>query len=227
MTCVRRGRWWMSAQMAVLVAMALLAMSCAHPLAVKNIGLYKPTFTSSQQRTITVGLSASTASPEEERLVLAVTNAMKRDGFRVTYPFFPTEESLPTVEYLVKVTTSSEYKGSGWNFLINWPGFLIWTPAWHGYRYRALYGFDVDITDTKTNTTLPRQSISVDLDIRHADMGRTWTEISWLEWSAIAFIGGLIFTRYDTDVTPLLVDATEHKIGDYVASKIAGTLSSA
>jgi len=33
--------------MAVLVATALLTASCAHPLAVKNIGLYKPTFTSS------------------------------------------------------------------------------------------------------------------------------------------------------------------------------------
>ena len=129
-----------------------------------------------------------------------------------------------TIDFLVKVKTSSEYKGSKWNFLINWPGFLIWAPAWHGYDYRAIYGFDVDITDTRTGTARPRVSIPIDLDIRHADMNRTWTELSWFEWSLIAFIGGIVFTRYDKSVTPLLINAIETHIGDYTSSKIGSTL---
>lgn len=209
------------------MAALFLISGCAHTLEVKNMGLYKPEFVNTQGGTIKVGMSAVTSTPEEERLVAAIGNNLKRDGLSVTYPFYPSEETLKSVDYAVRLTTSSQYKGSGLNFLINWPGFLVWAPAWHGYKYRAIYTFDADITDAKTNTSLPRISAPVDLDIRHADMGRTWTELSWFEWSAIAFVGGLLFTRYDSDITPELVDKTEAKISDYVASKIASALISA
>ena len=212
---------------AALFAAAILSSGCSHTLEVKNMRLYKPDFVNLQGKSIRVGLSTVTSTPEEERLVMAVSNALKREGFKITYPFYPNDENRNSVDYIVKLNCSSEYKGSGWNFLINWPGFLIWTPAWHGYKYRTFYGFDADITNTRTNESLPRISASVDLDIRHADMGRTWTELSWLEWSVIAFIGGIVFTRYDHDVTPLLLDYAEYKISDYVASKIASSLASA
>jgi hypothetical protein len=26
---------------------------------------------------------------------------------------------------------------AGWNFLINWPGFVVFLPAWVGYGYHA------------------------------------------------------------------------------------------
>src|SRR3990167_4580450 len=107
--------------------------------------------------------SSVTSSPEEERLVMATANALKRDGFKLTYPFYPSDENKAAVDFIVKLTTSSTYRGSGWNFLINWPGFLIWTPAWHGYNYGALFGFDADITNTKTNNSLPRISAPVHL----------------------------------------------------------------
>ena len=201
-----------------------LAAGCAYPLTIKNLSLYKPTSVGSVDN-IKVGLNASTSTPEEERLVMATANAMKRDGYKLSYPFYTTEESKKSVDYLVKLTTSSQYEGSGWNFLINWPGFLIWTPAWHGYNYRAIFGFDADITNLATGNQLPRISSPVDLDIRHADFNRTWTEISWLEWSAIAFVGGIIFTRYDHSVTPKLLDAAEQHIADYVASKISAAIA--
>ena len=210
-----------------LLATAALITSCAHPLEVKNMGLYKPTFINNATTGKKIGLSTGTIKPDEERFVIAIANSLKRDGFKVEYPFYPQEDNLQSIDYLIRLTTSSQYKGSGWNFLINWPGFLIWTPAWHGYKYKVLYGFDADITDTRANESLPRISTPVELNLRHADMGRTWTELSWLEWSAIAFIGGIVFTRYDHDVTPLLLDHAEYKVGDYVASKIASSLASA
>lgn len=216
---------WLSAYVAALVATTVLTSGCSHTLEVKNMRLYKPEFVNLQGKSIRVGFSAATSTPEEERLVMAVVNALKREGLQMTYPFYPNESNQTSVDYIVKLTCSSEYKGSGWNFLINWPGFLIWAPAWHGYKYRTFYEFDADITNTATNQALPRISSPVDLDIRHADMGRTWTELSWLEWSAIAFVGGILFTRYDHDVTPLVLDYAEYKVGDYVGSKIASTLA--
>ena len=209
------------------VTVLMVSSGCAHTLEVKNLDLYKAPFVNSQETKAKIGMIGVTSSPEEERLLMAAANALKRDGFRVEYPFFISDANKNAVDFTVKVSTSSACEASGWNFLINWPGFLIWTPAWHGYDYRAIYSFDVDITDTHAGTAFPRLSIPIDLDIRHAAMNRTWTEISWLEWSAIAFVGGIIFIRYDHSVTPLLINAIETKIGDYTSSKIASTLIAA
>ena len=208
------------------LAAMLLASGCSHPLVVKNMDLYKPEFINSQPRSTKIGLSSVTSTPEEERLALAVANTLKRDGFSVVHPYHASEQNRATVDYVVKLVTSSEYKGSGWNFLINWPGFLIWTPAWHGYNYRAIYGFDADVMHAASNESLPRISAPLDLDIRHADMNRTWTEVSWLEYSVIALVGGIVFTRYDQSITPQLVNSTESRISEYVASKIASSIVS-
>lgn len=210
----------------LIACLTFVATGCSHRLEVRNLHAYKPDFVDSALFGSKIGLSASTNTPEEERLVTSAANNLKKNGFQVVYPFYPNEENKNAVDFIIEIKTSSQYKGSGWNFLINWPGFLIWTPAWHGYNYRAIYGFDVGITDTKTSRTLPTLSIPMDLVIRHAAMNRTWTEISWLEWSAIAFIGGIVFTRYDKSVTPLLIDAIENKAGDYIAGKITRAIVS-
>ena len=60
----------------------------------------------------------------------------------------------------------------------------------------------------------------VNLNLRHADISRTWTEIGWLEWSVIPFIGAFVFIRYDKGVTPILMDAIQDPIGDYIAQEI-------
>ncbi len=188
---------------------------------------YKAGFLNSSPKNISVGISTSTTTPDEERFIVAVANALKRDGINVIYPFYSNEESLKTVDYVLKIATSSEFKGSGMNFLINWPGFLIFAPALFGYSYTANFNFDVDITDVKTNTTLPRINIPIEINFRHADMNRTWTEISWLEFSVIAFIGGICFIQYDKSVTPALMNSLEYKLGDYVESKIIAAVVSA
>jgi len=207
-----------------MMLMTFALAGCAHPLTIKNMSLYKGEFISSQAGDTSIGISSVTSTPEEERLLIATANALKKNGFKVSYPFYPTAEKVKNVDYVVKVAVSSEYRGSGWNFLINWPGFLVWAPAWHGYNYGAKYHFDVDLSRSGGEESLPRLSVPIDLDIRHAAMNRTWTELSWLEFSAIAFVGGILFTRYDHSVTPALVDKVEIKIGDYVASKISSAV---
>lgn len=210
-----------------LIILVVFTLGCSHDLEVRNLDLYRPVFVESPKTDSRIGLTASTNTVEETRLVEGIANSMKKNGFKVTYPFYAREENKQTVDYIVKITTSSKFRGSGWNFLINWPGFLIWTPAWHGYNYGARFDFDVDIIETKTDSALPRLSVPVDLRFRHAAINRTWTEISWLEWSVIALIGGIVFTRYDKSVTPTLLNAIENRVSDYVAGKIAMTLISA
>lgn len=211
---------------AVLLSALLVLPACSHQLQVKNMSLYQPELLGTIPSDLKVGIQYSSLAPGDERLLIQTINSLRTYGIQVVYPFATNEQSKKTVDYILRMNLTSQYDGSNTNFWINWPGFLIWTPAWHGYNYRVVYSFDVDITDAETNQALPRLRIPVDLDIRHAAMNRTWTEISWLEWSAIALIGGIIFTRYDNSVTPILLDHSERKIADYVGSKITNTLVS-
>jgi len=212
---------------ASLIIIAVVTTGCAHPLKVRNMSLYKPEFIDTQHSNIRLGIMPSTHTPAEERLVLSIANDLKRNGFGVTNPYYISEHSTQNVDYVVKITSSSEFKGSGSNFFRNWPGFILWIPAIAGYKYTAKFNFDVDVSDTRRERTLPRISIPVDLDIRHADMNRTWTEISWLEVSIIAFVGGIVFMKYDDAVTALLMDTHEGRISEYVSSKISSALIAA
>lgn len=221
-----KKRNWKCPSGALVMAVILCFSACSHRLEVKNMSLYKPVHLGSVGEDLRIGVTAASVTPEEERLLIAVINSLKQNGFFVVYPYYSQNTPKSDLDYIIGVSFSSQYHGSGWNFLINWPGFLIWTPAWHGYNYRVVYGFDVSIHDVKNQTDLPTLTIPVDLNFRHAAMNRTWTEISWFEWSAIAFIGGIIFTRYDRSVTPQLLDFAENKIGDYVGSKITAAIAS-
>ena len=118
-----------------------------------------------------------------------------------------------------------EYKGSGWNFLINFPGFLIFTPAWNGYVYRVNYDVDVLLSKASDSTKIDSFSLPIHLNVRHADFNRTWTEISYFEVGVIALVGGIVFTGYDDNVSQLVIDKIEVPIGEYVAQDIVSRLN--
>lgn len=130
-----------------------------------------------------------------------------------------------SVDYWVKMSFQPSYDGSAWNFFINWPGFLIWTPAWNGYIYKVNYLADVTITEAKTNRVIETLSIPFKFDVRHADIGRTWTEVGWLEVSIIPFISGFIFTQYDDDVSPLVPPATKDVVADNIAQQVIAKIN--
>lgn len=209
---------------ALLMCVGILSSGCSHQLQVKNLSAYRPEYIGNIPENLNVGIVSSIDGSEEQRLLISCINSLKSNGLGVVYPYNISSNSKNEVDYILKISSTSRHDGSGTNFWINWPGFLIWTPAWHGYNYQVVYIFDIDIIDSATKKSFPHLSIPVDLDIRHAAMNRTWTEISWLEWGAIALIGGIIFTKYDPTVTPLLLDYSENKIGDYVGSKITNAI---
>lgn len=106
------------------------------------------------------------------------------------------------------------------NFLINFPGFLVWAPAWNGYVYHATYDFDIRLTRADDGSLIDAWPMTVNLSLRQAELDRTWTEISWFEVGSIAFVGGIVFIQYDDDVTPLLIDEIMMPIGKYVAEEV-------
>lgn len=205
--------------------MSLFSIGCSHPMRVTNLDqYYAPPSAPPKKETIKLGITSGTASDiQGSRYVNAAIDALKRNSAieKVVYPYNKAvHEGM--VDTVVDISIIPRYSGRGSNFFVNWPGFLIFAPAIWGYGYNA------DI-DTKANVTRLKDNLSQQVDIptnwdfRQAEIDRTWTEIGWFEVSLIPFIGGIVFTQYDPDVTDEFITKISPTYGEFVARKIADT----
>jgi hypothetical protein len=169
-----------------------------------------------------VGLTATNSDPDVNRLTAGVVKGLQRASARPIYPFNPSGTKRASA--IAHLTITPDRHGSGWNFPINWPGFLIFTPAWNGYVYRVNYDVDV-ILCNQDNQKIDELKLPVALNIRHASINRTWTEIGWLEVGLIPLIGACVFPTYDDEVTPELAGKIESPVGDYIAQEIIKSLN--
>lgn len=208
---------WISA----ILILAVFISGCAHPLAITNLSTYQASTFNSFETPLRVGVKSNCYEMDEKNLVKKIGEGLGKYNATVTSAVRPDNSN---VDVVVTVDVNSDYNGSGWNFLINWPGFLIWTPAWHGYRYTVEHDVNILLTDAESGEIIDTFDIPVVLDVRHAAINRTWTEISWLEVSAIAFVGGVVFTQYDPSVTPLVSEKAAPVVGDYIAQEIVSRL---
>lgn len=200
------------------IAVIALCAGCAHTLECKNLNEYQKSHMTPLARPLTVGVVATPDCAESQKIGKGVGRALTSYSAKVLLPYDPS--SKEPADVVANLALTQEYKGSGWNFLINWPGFLVFAPAWNGYVYKANFQVDVNLTKGANNEPIDSWSMPINLDLRHAEIDRTWTEIGWLEVGIIPLIGGIVFTGYDTDVTPVLLDRIESPIGDYIAQEI-------
>ena len=208
-----------------LVLGSLLFVGCTHNMKITNTDDYFAPPSPPLAKPIKLGVtSTNVTDAKNSRYVSAVIDALQRSGNfeRVIYPYSQTVNN-GQADMLIDIAVNPKYDGSGTNFWINWPGFLIFAPAIWGYRYSAEIETQVSITNMKDNST-KQTAIATHYIFRHADMGRTWTEVSWLEVSIIAFIGGIVFIEYDDDITPEFITAVSPNYGAYVSKKIIEAL---
>jgi len=199
-----------------------LLSGCYHRMEITNPEDYFSPPSPPLAKPIKLGVtSSSITDAHNSRYVYAVVDALQKSGNfeRVLYPFSQAV-SQGQVDVLVDIAVNPRYDGSEQNFIINWPGFIICAPAIWGYEYTAEIGTLVSITNLKDNTS-KQVAIPTHYIFRHADMGRTWTEAGgWLFYSVPAFIGGIVFTGYNNDVTPLFITEVSPNYGAYVSRKI-------
>jgi hypothetical protein len=204
--------------MAVLLSVSFM-VGCTHQLKIKNLNTFYNTKSRLLDQPLRLGLKTDSSDVAGTKISKMTADALNRCNIQVTTVFVPS-----SVDVIASMHISSDYKGSGWNFLINFPGFLVWAPAWHGYNYTVSHNINVVLSDAKTGKTINTINVPVALDVRHADISRTWTEISWLEFGVIAFVGGVVFIDYDDDVTPLVTEKAGPVLADYIAQEISGGL---
>lgn len=209
----------------VLAGLMLSAtmVGCTHQLKIKNLNAYRNTSIQSLDTPIRIGILSTCSDVNDQQLVYSIGSSLAKYNAQVTSAV---KSDNSNVDVISTISISSDYEGSGWNFLVNFPGFLVWAPAWHGYNYQVSHNININLSDAKTGKSINTISVPVVLNIRHADFDRTWTEISWLEFGVIAFVGGIVFISYDDDVTPLVQQKAGPVIADLVAQRIASSLTS-
>ena len=202
---------------------AFFFFGCSHPITVKNLNSYSNLGMTSLDKKLSIGMVPHTGDIHCDKLVKGVGEALGKYSANVLLPY--SHSSSREVDVIADISVKPEYKGSGWNFLINFPGFLVFAPAWNGYIYEVNYNVDVVLTKISDNTKLDSFTLPIKLNVRHADINRTWTEVSWFEVGIIALVGGAMFIQYDQNVSPLIADTIKIPIGDYIALEIVNRIN--
>jgi len=205
---------------AVVITATCIAMAgCAHQLACKNIGDYRPTALGTVSKPLTIGIVPIGGDEYGDQLIRCVRDSLiLKYNAKVIMPYLP--GSSEPADIVATLSVKPKYEGSGWNFLVNFPGFLVFVPALNGYVYHVTYDTGVVLQNTADSTTMTTFDVPITLNLRHADINRTWTEVSWLEWGVIAFVGGIVFTQYDTSVSPVVMKELGPQLGEYLATEI-------
>ncbi|MCG6166545.1 hypothetical protein LFX25_01600 [Leptospira sp. FAT2] len=208
----------------LLIGLAFVA-NCSHSLKIQNLSEYYSSYSFAGKKH-KIGVIINSANPAEERHAEEILQALRATGnFEVIFPYNPTASK---VEYILELRPKVTYDGSRWNFLISFPGFLIFAPAWNGYKYFA--DIETDITIKKNNIVTKQIMIPFSLKANHSDLGRTWTQgVDWLLTLGLSsLIGGFIYTSFDSDIEGEFFRNYVNSYGKYIANKIAnefGTLN--
>ena len=209
---------------ALVSMLAFFVVGCTHELAVKNLDMYStPTRLEGGDRRINLAVLPFSGSPDETYYFNALLDRIHQSPavaeVRTDYIAGKGGSFKPDVIMSIKPQVS--YRSSGWNFLINWPGFLIFTPAWNGYVYHADILTRVAIHDGAGNLVSEEQ-IPISYSIRQAEMDRTiWTGLTWLEVSVLALVGGIYNAFvFDDDILPQLQVHVKDNYSTYVGNAV-------
>jgi hypothetical protein len=199
--------------LALLVALS----SCSHDLRVTNLHENYVPISASLNGSKTIGIVSNDKAGYTEAIINSLRNSNNFD--KVVYPY--NAEHSKKVDYVVNISVNPKYSGSGNNFLVNWPGFLIFAPAIWGYGYKAEVVTDISISELDQSET-----VKLNYKFRHASINRTWTGVGWLEVGIIPLIGGIYFINYDHDVTPKFINEVSKYYGDNITNKITSLIKS-
>jgi hypothetical protein len=199
------------------IVLIVLVNGCAHQLQLRNTSQYTES-APYIKKTITLGVTTPATDEQEIFIDYIVDELYSLPNCKVIYPYVVNDEN--PVDYIINIQASPKYRGSGMNFIISWPGFLIFTPAWNGFEYFLDINTDVKIRDFATGNILMSKNYNTKYKCNQAEFDRTFIEISWFEYSIIAFIGGILNTSYDNDITDDFNTAVSRVYGNYIARNI-------
>ena len=127
-------------------------------------------------------------------------------------------------DIVLKIRPEVNYEGSGWNFLVTFPGFLFFLPAAHGYNYHARLATNIDFYDLKSRDLAQTLVVETDYKMRHCDFERSFfAESGWWTpgWGATSLLSAPFMMAYDDDATQPFQREIGRSYGDYVTEKLS------
>ena len=210
-------------------AFLLATTACTHNLRVKNLAMYERPLKlggGALGEKPTIGIMPFSASLDDLWYFNAVVERLSQDPgmgeVRTDYlaRFIGARAFRPNL--IVDIKPIATYRSSGWNFLISWPGFLVFVPTWNGYVYHADITTTFVIYDPDGNL-LDQFDVRISYNIRHADLDRTVVAQGGgflTPLTAVAFLGGVYHGfRFDRDVIPPLQTLTKDNYSTFVIAE--------
>lgn len=207
-----------------MIAMLAFACGCSHNLKIFNLEKLPSRTCDFSQRGLRLKLIDGTMTEESDLLASEVARALATQAdYNVQYNLRHATE----YDAAVQISLKSDYSGSGANFLVSWPGFIFFTPAWLGYKYHARYEIAIDMSKVAGQPLTRVKTIPLHLEIRHSEFDRTWgAECGWTIVLFMApIINGVYCISYDTDITEAIHAAAFPKIAASVATEIVNCLA--
>jgi len=208
----------MKKNLLLLLCIMLLMMGCTHNLRLINQEASKP----SQARlakAVKIGFVSS-----NDALINSVIEETSRQTMVKEAKKGYTIGADEGVDYVSELTNTMTYSAYGENFIITFPGFIIFTHAWLGYKYNINIDTKSKILDSKGNV-LSEQKITTPYDFRYTSFARGATSslVGWLTpgWGILDIIPGIIFAvSYDDRGNQELMDRVKPVYQVDVSSKL-------
>jgi hypothetical protein len=197
-------------------------------MSIRNADEYVGAATS--ERPLTLVIETDVTAFDAEGLVAAV-----KDGLAASpsvHRIWSAKEVPPGVvpDFIVTVRPVTDYEGSGWNYPITFPGFLLFTHAWNGYVYKANVSTEIAIRAAGAQQSLDSEKIETRWNLRHCDFERGALNSSgWYTpfYGALNIFIGFWMIRYDDDATLDFVREAKQPYGLFVAAKVIEMASKA
>ena len=199
----------------------LLLCGCYHTLELVNIDYYSVGKTNwAPKKFGRIFIDAQTSTVSSKRFEGEFVKALEaRTEGQVRNDSFLVKKNAD--DLTLSFTVREVLDGKMSNFAISWPGYIIFTPAWYGYGYVAQYKVNVEIYVGDSPAPVQSLFIPINLEMRHADFGRTWaaTGFGWIS-NLFPLINGFYCTTYDTDITNDFYRQAFGRIAEYAADEV-------
>lgn len=224
------------AGLALVAIVVTAAAGCTHSLEVKNLNAYN-VFPTSGPR-MDIAIRSVTYSGDTAAYCRAIQRALTVHPHvgQVRTDWNPEQqEDGFNPSHIVDLRVTPKYDGSPANFIITFPGFLVFACAWNGYEYAIRIDTQVSVSpvasaDASGKLTSRSEHLPISFDVRHCSYSRGfWSGTGWWfpGYGIHNVITGIVFQGYDDTVTQPFLSMVEPRYGDYVAEKIVQCLISA
>lgn len=197
-----------------LLVLAALFSGCTYPFTVTNFEPYLHRNTPCLDEPLRIGVRGNASDLYGHRMI----HSIRRDLIKYKAESTADLEDKELLDVIADISIRSAKRGSGKNFWMDFPGFLVLYPSWRGYQYHIHYDIDVKLYDAQTGTLINDLFLPMRLKARHADMNRTWAQ--WSIPVVSAFCMGFNHMSYDESLTPLVEQQMDPIISDFVAEEI-------